>query len=165
MRTVVITVVALVSCFSQQVVSQTQEQDYSRSAVYAELGGQGIFYTLNFDYRFTRHLCGRIGFTRFTLEDFFGSDLTITGFPLMAEYLVGGGNHSLELGAGGILVQGTSTFRFISASSKWGLVGTTTVGYRYQPSDGGLFFRVSIPAFFTSGGSGIWGGLSIGDAF
>ena len=166
MRKIVISVVVLVSCFSQQVVSQTQEQDYSRKAVYLELGGEGVFYSVNFDYRFSRHFCGRIGFTHFTLEDFFFEDLSITAFPIIAEYLVGGGNHFLELGAGVIPVWGSSTFRFIKASGDtFTPVGTASIGYRYQPADGGLIFKVGIPVFFSRTGTGIWGGVSVGYAF
>jgi len=157
---------ALVLCFSQQGLSQTQEDEFSHHTIFAELGGQGFFYSVNYDYRFTRHFCGRVGFTHFVLEDFLLiDDLAITGFPIMAEYLVGGGDHFLELGAGVIITQATSGFRWFKTSSVWGPVWTTTIGYRYQRANGGFFFRASMPAFFTDTGSGVWGGASFGYTF
>jgi hypothetical protein len=167
MRKILISVAALLISLNQQVLPQTQEDQLSRNTIFLELGGQGFFYTLNYDYRFSRHFCGRVGFTSFTLENFLiFDDLNITAFPIMAEYLVGGGNHFLELGAGVIAVRASTGFHFVSKSSAWGPVFSANVAYRYQPADGGLFFRASMPAFLnTDGAGGVWWGVSLGYTF
>jgi hypothetical protein len=46
-----------------------------------------------------------------------------------------------------------------------GVVGTATVGYRYQPVYGGSVFRIGLTPFFAGGEFQLWGGISIGNAF
>jgi hypothetical protein len=90
--------------------------------------------------------------------------LAFTGFPIMVNYLSGEGSGNLELGIGVIpltvsiggdsgLKRGTAVF------------GTATLGYRFQPLDGGFMFRIGLTPFFNSGGAVPSGGLSLGYAF
>ena len=165
MKTCIIALALLLCAFAPPAAAQSTDDIYSRNAVYLELGGQGIFYTVNYEHRFAKFFACRAGFTHFTLTDFFFSDLTITAFPLMAVFLMGGTDHFFEIGAGVIPTIAESGFRWIPASSTMGIVGTAHLGYRYQPADGGFMFRASVPVFVTENGAGAWGGVSFGYAF
>jgi hypothetical protein len=164
MKKIIVLIAVLISCLNLPLVSQPLDQEYSRHAVYLECGGQGVLYSVNYDYRFTKFFAGRVGFTHFTIPSFFIADLTLTGFPVMGEFLLGGVDHFFEIGLGVIPVIGETSFSVFS-SSKSGVIGTAHIGYRYQPADGGFLFRASIPAFFTDKGGKIWGGVSFGYAF
>lgn len=159
----------LLCCFPRQVLAQSPPEDYSRNSIYLEALGQGLLYSVNYDYRFVEHGAIRLGATHFILPDFFIGTLNITAFPVMAEYLLGGRNDFLEVGLGIIPVYGTFTFEFGDAKlpglNAWVLFGTGTVGYRHQPSGGGFMFRLGITPFFTRVGSRPYGGLSLGYAF
>jgi hypothetical protein len=164
MKKIIVLIAVLLSCLNLPSVSQPLDQEYTHHAVYLEVGGQGILYTVNYDYRFTKFFAGRVGFTHFTIPAFFISDLTITGFPLMGEFLIGGVDHFFEIGLGVMPTIGETSFGFFS-STKSGLIGTANIGYRYQPADGGFLFRASIPVFVTGKGARVWGGVSFGYAF
>jgi hypothetical protein len=164
MKKIIVLIAVLLSCLNLPLASQPLEQEYSHHAMYMEIGGQGVLYTLNYDYRFAKFFAARVGFTHYTIPNFFFSDLTVTAFPIMGEFLVGGKEHFFEIGLGIMPTIGESSFHFFS-SSKSAVVGTANIGYRYQPSDEGLLFRASLPIFVTSTGVGAWGGVSFGYAF
>jgi hypothetical protein len=164
MKETIALVGVLLFCLNLPLVSQPLDPKYSRNAVYLELGGQGVLYTINYDYRFTTFFAARVGFTHYTIPQFFFADLTITAFPIMGEFLLFGENHFLELGVGLMPTIGESSFHFFS-STKSGVVGIANIAYRYQPVDGGLLFRASMPFFVTDNGAKVWGGVSFGYAF
>lgn len=142
------------------------------NALYVELLGNGGFYTLNYERRFIEDLSARIGFGFISVSATAGSAssrASVMSIPLMANYLgIGNDRHHLELGAGLILVYAsaaTSSADSIASGSAFGVGGTATVGYRYQPRDGGFLFRVGFTPQFGAGGFQAWGGLSLGGAF
>lgn len=135
----------------------------SQHAAYFELGGNGLLYTLNYDYRHNADWGGRAGLMR---AGGFGATLTV--IPAMGNYLMelGSSSHNLELGAG-LMYLGVSldageeeAFGFSDNS----VAGTGTVGYRYQPLDGGVVFRGGLTPY-VGAGTGVWLGLSVGYAF
>ncbi|MFB6230748.1 MAG: hypothetical protein ABEL04_06280 [Salinibacter sp.] len=136
-----------------------------RNAVYLELGGSGIFYSLNYSRRLGPRTIGRIGATWFPFS---------WGIPASVSYLFGTGQWRPEFGVG--LLAGTresypTLFRDTETRGLVAAVGPIT-GYRYQPRDRGVFFRVALQPLAvmdrldSSGvGVGVWGGVSVGWAF
>lgn len=132
----------------------------ARDAVYVELLGNGVLYTVNYDRRFTDNLTGRVGL------GVFGG----VAVPVMANYLFGEGRGRLELG-GGVELIGASDVDFGDLDEQEevrdsdALVGTATVGYRYQPATGGFVFRIGLTPLFSLDGGLPWLGISFGHAF
>ena len=105
-----------------------------RTAVYAELGGNALLYSLNAERRVSPHLALRIG-AGYLGIDGTGDDALARGdlyVPVMANLLVGRGAHRFEVGAGVVLVTAGPSYP------------TSTVGYRYQRPEGGGVFRIGL---------------------
>jgi hypothetical protein len=132
----------------------------ARNTIYAELLGQSLYYSLNYD---RIHLEFDRGKTSYTIGACF---LPVTDFYTTAgsgsyNYLLGKRNHYLELGIGlsGMqLVSGniTSSYTTIDAqgeeitqsalgsSTSYFLFLTPKIGYRFQQLDGGFFGRLTL---------------------
>lgn len=97
----------------------------------------------------------------------------------MINYLFGKDNNFFELGLGGIISFNGTTFVGASRSP---VTGTITLGYRRQPADGGLLFKIALTPLFgfeenyryTGSGNSrtssfvfnpLFGGISFGYAF
>lgn len=145
-----------------------------RHAVYLELGGPGMLYSLNYEHFIGRQFSIRGGLSLFGLRENTTGD-TLGGFavPVTGQYLLGRGAHHLELGLGlmtGVLWSDLNSYR---KSESFGLIAATaTVGYRYQPPRQGFLFRVALTPLY--GGSRFeplglpitpWGSISAGYAF
>jgi hypothetical protein len=148
---------------------QTNSDSLKRNAVYFELLGPGILYSLNYDYRITERLAIRAGFTHWTIS-FFGES-TVTGFPIMMNYLSGKNNRHFEAGIGFVPTldseEKNSWFSVEDHQKKETditVIGTINLGYRYQPRNGGLVFRINFSPLF---GPIIipWVGMSFGYGF
>lgn len=147
---------------------------FARNAVYAELGGPGLLYTINYERFFLPRLSVRAGFSLFGFrESGTGDTLGIFTLPLTAQYLVGSGSHHLELGLGLITGVMWSDLNSFDRTEHFGLIAATaTVGYRYQPPAGGLLLRVALTPFyggerFEPAGLPVtpWGSVGAGYAF
>ena len=156
----------LVLAVAPAIFAQTASP-YTQNAVYFEALGQGLLYSVNFDHRFGENIAIRAGVSSFTVQLF--SDISITTIPLMVEYLTGHGSSHLEIGLGIIPVHGTISSSFFGtfegSPGAWILLGTATLGYRYQPVKEGILFRIGLTPLFGGGQAQIWGGASIGWAF
>lgn len=136
----------------------------AKNAVYAELAGNSLLYSVNYDRKFTPNVTGRVGLMRAGV-----GEVSLTIVPLMGNYLVGSGNHRFELGVGpqifnvSIDVQGGEGLGFDESGTLIG--GSATLGYRYQPTDGGFVFRIGFTPSFSSAGFFPWAGLSLGYGF
>jgi hypothetical protein len=152
----------------------------AENAVYGEIGGQGLFYSVNYE-RFIRPDMGiRIGFGAISISASASdgmstatSSATLAAAPIMFDYLgLHEGASALELGAGVDLMY-TSGSASVPGSSVMasGLtpVPTATIGYRYSSPTGGFVFRAGYtPLFFiTTQQKSIahWGGMSFGYRF
>jgi len=121
------------------------------NALYAEFLGNGLLYSCNYDRLFSESFGGRIG-----VSYTFPEGVSIVTLPVMAYYLVGlgSGPSKLEFGLGAtILLQPErQSLSFMAAPDDQlrgtSVLGTATVGYRYQRADGGLIIRVGATPFF-----------------
>jgi hypothetical protein len=132
------------------------------NAVYAELGGSGVAYSLNYERRLDDSLVVRVGGETIKICVF--SCSLIAGGVVGVSKLLRPGPHHIELGGTEWVGANEGDLRSIT-----GLVA----GYRYQADDGGLIFRaVWTPLMQFGYGEGAgpefllpWGGLSIGYGF
>lgn len=152
----------------------------AENAVYAEVGGQGLFYTVNYE-RFIRPDMGiRIGFGAISVSATASDGMstatagaTLAAAPVMFDYLgLHKGASALELGAGvDLLYTGGSASVPGSSVMASGLtpVPTATIGYRYSSPTGGFVFRAGYtPLFFVTTQQksvASWGGMSFGYRF
>jgi len=152
----------------------------ANNALYVELGGNGGFYTINYERFLRRDASVRVGLMYMSISASAGSGMdsasakvTWTSVPVMFQYLgIAAGSHALEL-AGGVNMMymsgNASTFDSTASASGVIPVGTATLGYRYSDPTGGFVFRAGYtPLFFvTTEVKDIfhWGGASFGYRF
>jgi len=153
----------------------------AKNAVYADLLGPGLFYSINYDRMLTDDLSARIGFSylSFGASATSGGETTSAEFsywavPLTVSYLgIGSDSNMLELGGGPVLMhlEGSGV---LEAEGDDGEVGasatvlsvTGMAGYRHQPADGGFVFRIGASPVVAFGAGVLpWGYLSLGAAF
>lgn len=121
------------------------------STIYAEVFGQGLNGSLNFDKKM--HLERKVqnsytlGVVFVPKAEGFG-DGTYFGIPVSYNYIFGKKSHHLELGVG-FTVQLVDYFE----NNRNGLLDvmytyiSPKISYRFQPADGGLFFRLTATSF------------------
>jgi hypothetical protein len=138
--------------------------DAQRSKIaYLELGGNGIFYSLNYDTRFANindGLGARVGVS------YYGNDGIV--FPLLLNYVIGNQNHGLELGAG------IYTYFHTKTNYNDAVFPSGVIAYRYQPTEKHFSFRAGWMPIFATGSGGdfdysnvgwYWIGFSFGYKF
>ncbi|HEX8696164.1 MAG TPA: hypothetical protein VF746_27350 [Longimicrobium sp.] len=143
----------------------------ARNAVYVELLGSGLLYSINYDRLITPSVAGRVGFMFVRAEDDSGDSGTIAIAPITASKLWGNGSSHFETGVG--LAVATADFDFGELDdfdedadlSSTTVYGTGVLGYRYQRPGGGFLFRVGLTPIFTTNDFAPWFGLSFGYAF
>jgi hypothetical protein len=132
----------------------------ARNTIYAELFGQSLYYSLNYD---RIHLESNRGKTSYTIGACFVpvTDFYTTAVAGSYNYLLGRRNHYLELGIGlsGMqLVSGNVTSSYtttnaqgeeftqseLGASTNYFLFLTPKIGYRFQQLEGGFFGRLTL---------------------
>ena len=132
-----------------------------KNNVYAELGGAGYSMTLNYERMLTDNILIRMGYGSGTgkTEDGASTDSKLSFMPLGAAYLMGSGNHKLEVGGGMTMLQGTLEMDDENIEANAIFFGG---GYRYQIGTGG--FLLSLKGYYLSigGFSGPWAGISVG---
>ncbi|MDN3670227.1 hypothetical protein QWY93_12920 [Echinicola jeungdonensis] len=173
--------------------SMAQEANHPTEGVFLELGGAGLVYSFNYDFRFDKkdqNSWGmRAGVGGYSLND----NASLLTLPIQVNKLLGSGKHFFEIGAGGTFIyyrnKGYSTsetynpvtneytysetrytdkdFDFILNSGETpALMGTLNLGYRKIPENGGFLFSVNvIPIFNHNGFWPLWAGMGFGYAF
>lgn len=152
---------------------QLVRPDTCRNAIYAEVFGPGLLYSINYDYLVAPQISLRAGVSRWSFPAIFflvNGSIDFTGFPITLNYLPGGGNSHPEIGAGLVAMlislNGEEVFFGESVRGKASAVlGTATIGYRYQPMDGGFVFRIGFTPVFNFRKIFPTGGISMGLAF
>lgn len=133
--------------------AQGAPQTAARNSVYMELLGNGGMYSINVEREILPQLRLRIGVATWAFESdgfFFESTTTEshTTFPLMLNYGVGSGTSSLEVGGGLLLGWRKRTGPGENETSSIRSL-TGTIGYRYQPRQGGFLFRAGFVPFYS----------------
>jgi len=129
------------------------DASFARLAVYFELLGPGLLYSLNVDLVVGDMIALRAGYSSF---EFFGS---VTLVPVFASYLgYGSPDQRYELGLGAIINQD---------GFDDGVLPAALVGYRYQPLEGGFLFRVGATLLFSLNENFVlpWPYVSLGATF
>tara|TARA_B100000809_G_C15139196_1_gene532173 strand:- start:5749 stop:6237 length:489 start_codon:yes stop_codon:yes gene_type:complete len=162
MKTLLSSILICVSCV---LLGQGDASDLKpsirKNAFYLELGGNGFYYSVNYDRIFSiskiAHLSLRAGFAA---SPEFGSGYNSYVVPLEANLLLGKENDFFELGVGKSIIS--------ERSNNSENISTFRLGYRYI-SDKGLMIRIGIVPFilplFGNDVVVIWGGLSVGFSF
>ena len=168
----VLMALAFQQLFSQPAVGELSRKAYSSGCMYIELFGTGLLYSLNYEIRFAENWSGRVGFTQFSIPTIFEPelDLSVTGFPVLLNYLTGSNGHYFEMGAGVLILKISLTGKELWLGMDVDghanrVIGAAAFGYRYQPSKGGFLFRIGVTPLFHPGGVKFLGGLSVGASF
>ena len=138
----------------------------ARNAAYFEIGGNGVIPTFNYERQFSERWYARAGFSVVVGEESNGDDDVTWVFPLM----IGGlshpnGNHHFETAGGITLITGDSQDLYDTDEDDEELsnvVGTATIGYRYQKPGRGFVFRAGLTPIFDGSDVLPWAGVSFG---
>jgi hypothetical protein len=130
------------------------------NAIYVELLGSGLIYSINYDRLFTDYFGARIGIGY--LPD---GSLSLTTIPITASFFPFGASSSkLEIGAGVVQASlGSTKVGKTTGGTYLGYVGI--LGYRFEPRDGGFLFRFAFTPFILNGHFQPYLGISAGFAF
>lgn len=144
------------STFAQHdsiILKKAYKRDYTVTdrppqAVYGELFGRGILFSANYDRRFNKRtdglgFSGGMGYLRI-------DEVSIFTIPVSINYLLGKKGKFFEVGAGASYF--SVDVSDIDKASKTGstVIGTTTIGYRSQPENGGFMFRAGFNQFYIN---------------
>jgi hypothetical protein len=161
--------------------------------IFVELGGAGLIYSFNYDFRFdSTNLqswgmrIGAGGYFRNDTNDY-GSKSGVLTIPVQFTRLLGGNRNFFEIGGGTTFVYARSTdnyydyytpnpnqnlrtrkdFDFIlNTGNTPALMGTLNFGYRHVPVDGGFSFSANLtPIFNHKGFWPLWFGIGLGYSF
>jgi hypothetical protein len=153
---------------------------HAQNAIYAEIGGNSGWYSLNYERFIMPDAAIRVGVSYMSVSATAGSgqnmgsaNATWATLPLMFNYLgLHAGSHALELGGGVNMMYfsgSAATFDATAMSSGVIPVGALTVGYRFSNPEGGFVFRAGYTPliFVTTEQKEIfhWGGMSFGYRF
>lgn len=178
-------VVVLVLFFPLEVLAQYSPPTRS---VFVELGGPGLVYSFNYDFRFDKDRLdswgmrvGAGGYSRIDTWSGGRDGNSLFTVPVQVTKLFGRSVHFFEVGGGATFIyyrnrysgwgnsgsQVRKDFDFILNSGDTpALMGTLNFGYRKIPVDGGFTFRANlIPVFNQNGFWPIWAGVGFGYAF
>lgn len=151
--------------------AQTADQDTTdfsqvkAKSYYLQIGGAGLAISANYDTRFNAERNGwgyTVGIGGFAAEG--NSVITI---PFQVNYLVGEHSSMLQFGGGATFLRstGNNTGKTWSFDKITGFVATGSVGYRYQPEQKGLSFKVEFVPILYDEGIIPAGGISVGYTF
>lgn len=140
----------------------------ARNLIHGEVLGAGGLYSLNYERRFAERWTARVGVSAYSgdADAAANESVTLVLVPVMVNVLLPGGAHNLEVGAGPVFGYASATsdeFGELNGVGVGNLSGT--IGYRYQPRDGGFSFRAGLLPNFSGASANLWLSLSVGYAF
>jgi hypothetical protein len=172
-----------------------QEENPPTRSIFVELGGAGLPYSFNYDFRFDKTNLEswgmRIGAGGYSMS----GGTSFFSLPLQITRLYGKNGHYFEVGGGATFVSfkdrsepwcvsstwdpvtgrsvctqfsnSSESFDFIlDIDSSPNLMGTLNFGYRRIPVDGGFTWRINLtPIFNNNGFWPLWLGIGFGYAF
>jgi hypothetical protein len=154
----------------------------AKNAIYLDLAGPGLFYSINYDRELIPDLAVRIGLSYLSVGASAGdgsntasAKFSYLAIPITASYLgIGSKSNMLELGGGPVIMNLSGSGLVESDDAKVAAGGSYTTlaltalaGYRHQPEDGGFVFRIGASPEKIFGVPRIlpWGYMSLGAAF
>lgn len=163
---------------AQQSNMNEDERIIPKNSIYLELFGNGFAYTLNYERHISSNYYLRAGggYINFNLS---GGGFSVFSIPVMMNKLYGKRNAKLELGIGFVLTNVDINFdddadtQHEGMALKWFDFGiTSTVGYRHQFNNGGVF-RIGLHPRYVFGdyfseslsNFGVTPGISFGGTF
>lgn len=170
-------------CFVFLIQFSVLAQVPGSQAVYVELGGAGLAYSFNYDFRFDKNNINswgmRMGAGGWATN--WGNRERLLTMPFQLNKLFGSQKHFFELGGGATFVyyreqwnnswSGETIlykdFDFIlNTGDTPAFMGTLNFGYRRIPVDGGFTFKANLtPIFNQNGFWPLWVGVGFGYAF
>lgn len=177
--------------FSSIQVAKSQNKDLIPSrSIYIELGGPGLPYSINYDFRFDKTKIDSWGM-RAGVGGYAIDGNSFLSVPVMVNRLLGKGSHYFEVGLGATLIAYDRDFYYFSCiqdangqsicnqnksegnysfilpvDGSPSVMGTINFGYRRIPVDGGFTWKVNLnPIFNNNGFWPLFGGIGIGYAF
>ncbi len=190
MKTFISVLILFFICLSA--IAQSEEYKVPSKSIYVELGGAGLPYSFNYDFRFDPSKIEGWGM-RVGLGGYTTSNESFFSAPIMANRLFGKGIHYFEVGIGatffafdnknqsycsnGYYDQNTgqficqsyedSNYSFIlDVDGSPSVMGTMNFGYRRIPMDGGFTWKINLnPIFNNNGFWPLYAGLGFGYAF
>ncbi len=155
------------------------QNNVNRHSISFELGGRGLIYSINYEYKFVDDFVVSAGISFFHLmESETDKSSELMSFPISIGYLLElGEGHYTEFGLGIMNLINTGDLVEYSGNTDYFMNPTVSVGYRYQPQDSRWIFKALATPFlgtksptnnegtaFQPLGSvfQIWGGLSVG---
>ncbi len=154
-------------------------------AAYFEVGGAGLIYTFNYDFRFDKSNLDSWGM-KVGAGGFWVDDSGFFSLPLEINRLFGNGPHYFEIGAGVTLMAFKSNYAeytctdtncfstfypdrteiVLPINGSPNAMGTMNIGYRRIPIDGGISWKINLTPIYNS--NGFWplfAGVGIGYTF
>lgn len=152
----------------QAAAQDTSAADFSQArakSYYLQIGGAGLAISANYDARFNEERNGwgyTVGIGGFAAEG--NSVITV---PFQVNYLIGEHASMLQVGGGATFLHstGNNTGKTWSFDKITGFVATGSVGYRYQPEQKGISFKIEFVPIMYNEGVIPAGGISIGYTF
>ena len=173
-------------------LSVQAQESLPTQSFFLELGGAGLPYSFNYDFRFDKERMDSWGM-RVGAGGYATENDSFFSLPVMANKLYGRGPHYFELGFGLTLFafdednystcsngyydsngnyictsyQDDSYYEFIlPVDGSPSLMGTMNFGYRRVPVDGGFTWRINLtPIFNNNGFWPLYAGVGFGYAF
>lgn len=162
----------------------TQAQQEGTQSVYVELGGAGLAYSFNYDFRFNKEDINswgmRVGAGGWAFNNNWRSEGLLT-MPFQVNRLFGKQKHFFELGGGATFIYYRERYNdwnngepriwkdfdfILNSGDTPAFMGTLNLGYRRIPVDGGFTFKANMnPIFNQNGFWPLWVGVGFGYAF
>jgi len=145
---------AVVAAASFATAAQAQQR-FASSSLFLEGGGPGLLYSVNYELLFDGDYGIRAGFSYQPLSAS-GSPERVNLFavPILITHLISFRSSALELGGGATIIKadGAGSGNGVSVpSAGTTVIGTATLGYRFQPPAGGFQFRIGVEALVGKG--------------
>ena len=164
-----IIIVLILSGLCGSPTARAQITGTAKNTIFLEALGNGILYSFNYDRVLSELFSVRVGYSSFDAA-LLTVRLEATTIPVLINFIPGEGNHRLELGMGVDIIprydriEGQLFTAKIDEGKFTGVVFTSTIGYRYQPQDGGMNFRICLTPVIGRVGF-LSAGISFGYSF